>query len=99
MRWAVSRCVRPDHPAFAGHFPDDPIVPAVVILNEVLDALRDRMPGVALRSVPVAKFVNPLRPDVTFQIALDAVGGQIQFECRAGELLIAQGRLDVETAP
>lgn len=99
MRWTVSRCIGAGHPALPGHFPGDPIVPAVVLLNEVLDAVHERVPGVVLTAIPLAKFANPLRPNVAFEIRLEMDGKQVRFDCRAGDVLIAQGRIDVETSP
>jgi 3-hydroxymyristoyl/3-hydroxydecanoyl-(acyl carrier protein) dehydratase len=40
-----------DHPSLAGHFPGHPIVPGVVLLDAVLDAIRSSLTG---RSSPNA---------------------------------------------
>jgi len=37
-------CIAPDHPALAGHFPQQPIVPGVLLLDEVLHALEQAAP-------------------------------------------------------
>lgn len=95
----MSGCIGADHPALPGHFPGDPIVPAVVLLDEVIDAVRERVPRFVLTAIPLAKFVHPLRPDVAFEIALEMEGGEVRFVCRAGDVLIAQGRMDVEMSP
>src|SRR5437879_10590804 len=39
MSFEISRAIRADHPSLAGHFPGTPIVPGVVILDEVAAAL------------------------------------------------------------
>jgi 3-hydroxymyristoyl/3-hydroxydecanoyl-(acyl carrier protein) dehydratase len=95
MRWVVSRSIPIDHPALAGHFPGSPIVPGVVLLNEVLNAACAQVKHLALKAIPVAKFVHPLRPGEQFEIGLEADGPTLQFECRVGELLIAHGRMHV----
>jgi 3-hydroxymyristoyl/3-hydroxydecanoyl-(acyl carrier protein) dehydratase len=51
-----------DHPSLAGHFPGQPVVPAVVLLDAVLAAIRTRG-DLVLRSIPVAKFLLPVLPD------------------------------------
>ena len=72
-----------DHPALPGHFPGDPIVPGVVLLDEVLSALPGRM------DIPWAKFHAPLRPAEEFVIRIE----QNKFSVHRGETLIASGGL------
>lgn len=72
-----------DHPALPGHFPGEPIVPGVVLLNEVLAAIPRRM------NVPSAKFHSPLRPGEEFAIRIDGH----RFSVHRGSTLIASGSL------
>ena len=71
------------HPALPGHFPGDPIVPGVVLLDEVLSALPGRM------HIPSAKFHAPLRPAEEFVIRIE----HNKFSVHRGETLIASGSL------
>jgi 3-hydroxyacyl-[acyl-carrier-protein] dehydratase len=48
-----------EHPSLPGHFPGRPIVPGVVLLNLVLEAIRGELSsGVALQSIVSAKFLR-----------------------------------------
>lgn len=58
-----------NHPALAGHFPGQPVVPGVVLLDAVCAAVRTREP-LTLRSIPVAKFLNPVLPDERIEVRL-----------------------------
>jgi len=57
MIFEVCRVIRADHPSLPGHFPGAPLVPGVVILDEVLEAL--------IRSLPE----RSMRMQVRFEIA------------------------------
>ena len=71
-----------EHPSLAGHFPDHPITPGVVILDEVLQALADQWPEKRAVEIPVVKFLAPLRPEQPFTIRLVESGiRQVRFEC------------------
>jgi len=99
MRWTVAGRIGAGHPALRGHIPGDPVVPAVVLLNEVLEAVRERSPGFVLTAIPLAKFAHPLRPEVPFEITLEGANTEVRFACHADGVLIAHGRLDGEAVP
>ena len=74
--------IRADHPCLPGHFPGAPVVPGVLILDEVLRAS-------SARSIAWAKFHAPLMPDEEFAIHIEAK----KFSVRRGDTLIASGAL------
>jgi 3-hydroxyacyl-[acyl-carrier-protein] dehydratase len=54
-------CIDAAHPALPGHFPGDPLVPGVVLLEQVALAVRTWR-GQRLARVLEAKFMAPLLP-------------------------------------
>ncbi|KZC35496.1 UNVERIFIED_ORG: hydroxymyristoyl-ACP dehydratase, partial [Rhodanobacter sp. FW104-R5] len=59
------------HPALPGHFPGVPLVPGVVLLEQVALALR-AWRGQRLARVLEAKFAAPLLPEETARLHLSA---------------------------
>jgi 3-hydroxymyristoyl/3-hydroxydecanoyl-(acyl carrier protein) dehydratase len=98
MHFEVCRTIPSDHPSLPGHFPGAPIVPAVVILDEVLAALKEWRGDSRLVAVRVAKFLAPLKPEQSFTIGLSAPNNaesEIDFRCRIDERIVAEGRLEM----
>jgi 3-hydroxymyristoyl/3-hydroxydecanoyl-(acyl carrier protein) dehydratase len=89
--------VASDHPAFAGHFPGQPLLPGVVLLGEVLEVLLRETPAVlgAQPRVSAVKFLAPVRPGASLEIRWSAAGGErLRFEVwRHAEGDAPQGRL------
>lgn len=86
-----------DHPALAGHFPGHPIVPGVVVLNQVIAAFAARFASMQVRGVPQMKFLSPLAPQTPCTVEFDPPGAQrIGFVCRAADNIIARGVLAFE---
>ena len=70
------------HPSLAGHFPDAPIVPGVVLLDYARDLLQLWQPHSRIKTLSQAKFLHPLSPQQGFTITLTQVSAQtIKFEC------------------
>ncbi|HVR51313.1 MAG TPA: hypothetical protein VMS38_16360 [Pseudorhodoferax sp.] len=90
-----------DHPAFAGHFPGQPLLPGVALLAEVLEAvLADAALAARVGPAPRlanVKFLAPVRPGAELAIQLDATGRGLRFAVRdrsADERLAASGQFE-----
>lgn len=76
--------VSPGHPSLPGHFPDCPLVPGVVLLDEVFALLAARHPGWRLQGLPRVKFTHPVLPGDAVEVeAGPANDGRVAFQCRA----------------
>lgn len=85
-----------DHPAFAGHFPGQPLLPGVSLLAEVLEAVLGepelaRQLGAAPR-ISAVKFLAPVRPGAQLILMLESGPSGLRFEVREGERLAASGQ-------
>lgn len=89
-----------DHPSLPGHFPGAPIVPGVVLLERVLQAieLASGAPVAPLR-LPRVKFLRPLLPGETAEVEVEALAPtrdgarRWQFRVLRGDELLATGEV------
>jgi 3-hydroxyacyl-[acyl-carrier-protein] dehydratase len=85
--------VAADHPAYVGHFPGQPILPGVLLLDEALHALaaREGLAPAASR-IKAAKFPSPVEPGEALWLRYTATpAGDFRFEVLAGERVAASG--------
>lgn len=82
-----------DHPALPGHFPGHPVVPGVVLLSRVWDAVcngTDR--PLECTGWPNVKFLAPLLPDEPFRVVVEpSTAESAKFVCMTAGRTIAQG--------
>jgi 3-hydroxymyristoyl/3-hydroxydecanoyl-(acyl carrier protein) dehydratase/SAM-dependent methyltransferase len=98
MSLEIRRAIPADHPSLAGHFPGAPVVPGVVILDEVAAALAEWRPGCQLAGVSAIKFLLPLKPEQWFTICFAPANSdqtEVDFFCRVGDRTIVEGRLQI----
>ena len=98
MNFEVRRTIDAGHPSLPGHFPGTPIVPGVVILDEILAALTECRRGSRVTAIHAVKFLAPLKPQQPFTICLSAgqdAEDEVDFSCRVDDRVIVEGRLQV----
>ncbi|MGH8082364.1 MAG: hypothetical protein ACREP7_17440 [Lysobacter sp.] len=90
MQFAIAA----DHPCLPGHFPGRPLVPGVVLLERVIEAVEAAhgpMPGLRL---PQVKFLRPLLPERTAEVQLETVGaGRWRFRVLESGEILASGEI------
>lgn len=86
-----------DHPALPGHFPGQPIVPGVLLLERVFAAIQARAPVAGATGpwrLPQVKFLQPLLPGQMARVELDGGdGGRWRFRVLRGDALLASGEV------
>lgn len=81
-----------DHPAYVGHFPGQPILPGVVLLDQALRAVasREGLP-LAFTTIRSAKFPNPVGVGDALRLNYVATAEAVfRFEVLAGERLAGE---------
>lgn len=100
MNSVIDLKVPASHPCLPGHFPANPVVPGVVILDLVSTHILDMRPGYRISGIPQVKFLAPLAPETPFQLSWnEAEAGRIDFHCEAKGQRLIQGRLQLDGSP
>ena len=85
-----------DHPALAGHFPNAPVAPGVLLLDLILSAAEDWLARpLPVRRIAQVKFHAPLLPGVQATAHLRLEGTRLRFRLEAptAGVLLAEGSL------
>ncbi|QEO99532.1 dehydratase [Xanthomonas oryzae pv. oryzicola] len=87
-----------DHPCLPGHFPGRPVVPGVVVLDHVLQAVEALHGPRASARLPQVKFVQPLLPGQTASVTLEGDGPRWRFRVQRADVVLVSGELVAEAA-
>jgi len=98
---AVTVTIAAEHPALAGHFPGAPILPGVLLLDEMLRAVEQERSCAGMRwRIGAAKFVKPVRPGETLTLEHEPLAnGSIRFHIASAGQPVAHGVLVPAIAP
>ena len=95
MQFSIPFSIPSDHPSLPGHFPDRPIVPGVVVLEHVLEAIETVHGPLGALRLPQVKFAQPLLPDETADVVISGATPRWRFRVLRGETLLASGEVCV----
>ena len=82
-----------DHPSLPGHFPGKPIVPGVVLLERVIEAIEALHGPLPPLRLPQVKFMQPLLPGERADVHIDGSAPRWRFRVMRGEAMLASGEL------
>jgi 3-hydroxyacyl-[acyl-carrier-protein] dehydratase len=83
-----------NHPALPGHFPGRPVVPGVVLLDQVATALA-QWKSTQLGELPHVKFLRPLLPGEEATLRFEETGNGIRFHISHADETVATGQVSV----
>lgn len=83
-----------DHPSLPGHFPGNAVVPGVVLLDCVAQAL-ERDGGATIARIRAVKFLAPLLPRQDAALSIERDGARVRFriECDGRPILSGEAEL------
>jgi 3-hydroxyacyl-[acyl-carrier-protein] dehydratase len=85
-----------DHPSLKGHFPGNPVIPGVVILEKVLHTISQQQTSQTYKIV-MAKFQQPLVPPATLTVHLSEKSeNRFNFKARAEATVISTGIIEIK---
>ena len=99
--WRSDFHIATEHPAFAGHFPGQPVLPGVLLLALVQQSLQQHAAHdttlLARQATPPridqVKFLSPVLPDTRLCVVLREHGTGLAFEVLRGSQAVARGQL------
>lgn len=82
-----------DHPSLAGHFPDRPIVPGVILLDRVIEAIEAVDGALPPLRLPQVKFLKPLLPGQLASVQLQGQAPRWRFRVVRDDDVLASGEI------
>ena len=83
--------IDPGHPSLAGHFPGTPVVPGVVVMERVVEAIEAGHGPLGALRLPQVKFVQPLLPGERADITREGDADRWRFRVTRDGGPIASG--------
>ena len=88
--------VADDLPAFAGHFPGNPLLPGVVQIDWAISAAAETyadLPDTVFSGMSRIKFKTPVRPGSWLELELTRAADTVSFVYRYEAAICTEGRL------
>ncbi|WNV04926.1 AMP-binding protein [Candidatus Methylospira mobilis] len=85
------------HPAYNGHFPNNPVFPGALLLDHIILAIESTLePNFRVTQISAAKFISPLRPGEHITLHHERKDALINFSLSVNDRIIAKGQVHIE---
>lgn len=90
--------IQASHPSLEGHFPNNPIVPGVVILDEVFNIVKQLKPALTIATIAMVKFTHPLLAEQCVTVELkEKSETAVSFTCSYNDIKLVTGQLTLKS--
>ena len=90
--------IQATHPSLKGHFPGNPVVPGVVILDEVINIIKTLKPDLTVDTIPMVKFTHPLLAEQEVSVEIKEKSEMaISFMCSYNETKLVTGQITLKS--
>lgn len=90
--------IKSSHPSLKGHFPNNPIVPGVVILDEVFNILQEAYPKLTVDKISMVKFTHTLLAEQKVDVEINEKSEtSFSFNCSHNNEKLVTGQLLMKT--
>jgi 3-hydroxymyristoyl/3-hydroxydecanoyl-(acyl carrier protein) dehydratase len=97
MQTQLQFVIEPDHPSLVGHFPGQPIIPGVVVLDHTLALLLRDRPGRRVSALQEVKFLAPVLPGDAVTIDIVDMGpDRVIFIGQVEQRTVLRGRAQLD---
>ena len=91
--------IKKTHPSLEGHFPNKPVVPGVVILDEVINIVKTIKPEAIINKIPMVKFTHPLLPEQEVSVEIKEKNETtLSFNCFHNDIKLVMGQLTLKSS-
>lgn len=82
--WTVNVKLNASHPVYAGHFPENPVAPGVMLVNMIKDVVeKEKNKTLVLNNARNIKFLNMVTPEGSPELSLHFnISGEEEINCK-----------------